>query len=407
MPKRILASCVLLCVVAAGTGAQEVRITSMGRDRGLTWTNSAPGGSATVLFATNLQSGPWLPNRHIFPTSSVTSVALPPPHPGTAFYRIQVSHTSNVPAGMVLIPGGPFVMGDIYEEGFTNARPAHVVYVSSFYMDQFEVTNEDLRRVFQWAYDHGLINGNSTTITNTEGDPRELLDLDGDDHGRPVTRIGFTNGVFTIQPGRERHPATGVTWYGAAAYCNYRSDMEGLPRCVTFTNRVNTWVSDWICDFTKPGYRLPTEAEWEKAARGGLTGHHYPWESYGGHYSSHIKPSWQSDVQANYGGTGDTKPVGSYPPNGYEVYDVAGNVWEWVWDYYKADWYLQPEATEADTKGPRGPWWGAEFLSKRIIRGGSVGYYDGKYLICASRHSQGYSPTYDNWVVGFRCARTP
>ena len=402
MPKRILPSCVLLCLLAVRTGAQEVRITSMGRDRMLSWTNSVAGGSATVLFATNLQSGPWLPNRHIFPTSSVTSVALPPPHPGTAFYRIQVSDTSNVPTGMVLIPGGPFVMGDIYEEGFTNARPAHVVYVSSFYMDQFEVTNEDLRRVFQWAYDHGLIYGDSTGMTNAEGDPRQLIKLTGDDHGIPFTRLAFSNGVFSITPGFERLPATGVTWYGAAAYCNYRSEMEGLERCIAFTNRISQYISGWTCDFAKKGYRLPTEAEWEKAARGGLTGHHYPWDSYGGSYAGHI-----SLTNAWYKGGSTNKPVGSYAPNGYGLYDMAGNVWEWVWDYYKADWYSQPGASQPDTRGPNGPWTGTEWLMSKIIRGGSVGYYDGVYLTCACRHSGGWSPSYANWVVGFRCARTP
>jgi len=313
------------------------------------------------------------------------------------------------PPGFAIIPAGTFQMGDNYRQGQTNELPVHQVYVSRFLMSRYEITHEQMRAVLQWAYDRGLVSVDATTVTNTEGTAQPFLSFTAQDDGRQATYLRFSNGSFYIEHDKGNFPMGGVTWYGALAYCNYRSEMEGLPRSVNF--------ADWSCDFSKTGYRLPTEAEWEKAARGGLTGHHHSWPSFGGHYNDHI-----AGHMAKYNATWDpwrftsyywTTPVGYFDgnqmqngirtgadmANGYGLYDMLGNVWEWCWDNWQADWYAQPGATQPDTIGPVLPYQG-----HKVIRGGSYGYNSWAIRV-ACRHVNGWSPAYVNFPVGFRPVR--
>lgn len=301
-----------------------------------------------------------------------------------------------VPVGMCYIPTGTFSMGDHYRVGTDRDRPVHDVYINAFFLDKYEVSNEKMRDVMQWAFDNGKINATTTTVTNLEGDQQELLDL-GSLYSN--SEINFTGGIFFVDSGKTNFPCIAVTWYGSQAYCNYKSDMEGLGRCINF--------SDWSCNWSSNGYRLPTEAEWEKAARGGLSSNHYPWASFGGSYKDHINGS-----KANYNNSGDpyetgtkpyTTPCGYYNgnqipagvdmANGYGLYDMAGNVKEWNNDWYSNDWYSQPGATNANTRGPVS---GIE----RTYKGGSFNM-GGSCSRCSYRYRS--LPVFSTWERGFRC----
>ncbi len=220
-------------------------------------------------------------------------------------------------APMALIPAGEFQMGS-NDRAVHGARPVHTVYLDAFYMDVYEVTNAQYKK-FMDATGHRPPNWNDS---RSKADP-------------PFCSYFYWLNLFLEKPAD--HPVIGVSWHDAAAYAK--------------------WA----------GKRLPTEAEWEKAARGGLEGRKYPW-------GDSIDES-----KANYH-SGGPKPVGSYSPNGYGLYDMAGNAWELCMD------------------GPD--------EKNRSLRGGSSGLY-APFLHVASRvlipaadldNPVGFRP------IGFRCA---
>jgi formylglycine-generating enzyme required for sulfatase activity len=160
-------------------------------------------------------------------------------------------------------------------------------------------------------------------------------------------------------------PMVKASWYGSVAYCNWRSGEEGYESCYN--------LSTWQCDFSRHGYRLPTEAEWEYAARGGNHSPYYrfPWgdtisHSQANYYSrsgypydvnptSGYHPDWNDGIYPY------TAPVGSFSANGYGLYDMAGNVWEWCNDWYGVNYY-----NVSPYDNPEGPASG----TYRVIRGG-------------------------------------
>ena len=181
--------------------------------------------------------------------------------------------------GMERIPAGEFRMGS--NSGRNDEKPVHSVYVDTFYMDTYEVTNAEY-----------------AAFLNAKGKHAEARHTRGTALGRPLARIEYVSRVYRVKTGYENHPVTHVSWYGAMAYAVWK------------------------------GKRLPTEAEWEKAARGGLSGLTYPWgnsiDSTRANYNWHIR---------------DTTAVGKYPANGYGLYDMSGNVWEWCLDEYNSGFY--------------------------------------------------------------------
>jgi len=217
---------------------------------------------------------------------------------------------------MALIPAGEFQMGDSFNEGHTNERPVHTVYLDAFYIDRYEVTNALYKKFIEAT-------------------------------GHQTSR--YWNDPSYNQPDQ---PVVGVSWDDAEAYAR--------------------WA----------GKRLPSEAEWEKAARGGLVGKRYPL----GNDISHNDANYDNAI-------GITTPVGKFPPNGYGLYDMAGNVGEWV-----ADWYLWNYYDISPQKNPNGPDTG----SSRVHRGGTL-VNSPSYSRCAFRNY--HHPSLTPYHIGFRCAQ--
>ena len=329
-----------------------------------------------VQFKTNLNQSGWVALTNLVVTQSPYSyIDGSAPPLSMRFYRVAVA----APANMALIPGGSFTMGNCMNtnEGGADELPLHTVNVSAFYMDTNVVSYALWQRVYQWA------------ITN----------------GYSFDNVG--SGEATNQP------VQFLYWYDCVKWCNARSEKEGLvPAYYTSAGQTNVYRLgqtnlDSVSVKWNAGYRLPTEAEWEKAARGGVSGHRFPWSDADtidwsranyyadpSDYSYDVNPISGYDTNFTSGVYAYTSPVGSFAPNGYGLYDMAGNLWEWCWDWYDSGYYSVSPSSD-----PRG----AESGSYRVLRGGSWGYY-ASATRCASRLGT-VVPGYASVVSGFRCAR--
>jgi formylglycine-generating enzyme required for sulfatase activity len=233
------------------------------------------------------------------------------------------------------IPAGTFTMGCTSEQGsdcYDSEKPAHHVTISKdFYLMENEVTQALYQRV-----------------------------------------MGENPSSFK---GANR-PVETVSWYDAVKFCNKLSQMEGLDQCYTIKGSDVSW-SNKSCN----GWRLPTEAEWEYAARGG--------QSYKYAGSNSV-----DEVAWYYGNSRDgTHPVGQKKPNGFGLYDMSGNVYEWVWDWY-GDYSSQ---SGTDLVGPSGGQY-------RVYRGGS--WFNGARRARVSNRDNN-NPDYESFYLGFRPGRTP
>lgn len=377
MKRRLWWVSLALTIVVARVQGQV--ISSFGQNGSLSW--SAPTGMAVSAYriewsadiVTNLWTDLDQGMRPVTPTGAVMSAAVP------MFYRVRA--VGPIPSNMVYIPGGPFRMGDISGGSAADALPVHTVYISPFFMDRFEVTLKQFEEVYYWSLTNGY--------TYSPG--------------------GYT-GVAS------NHPVVGISWYDAVKWSNARSEREGLQPCyytdVTKTTVYRTGELDLSNDavaWDANGYRLPTEAEWEKAARGGADGARFPWPDA---TITHRRATYYSDASVPYdtsltrGHHPDftnnipfgffTSPVAYHTANGYGLYDMAGNALEWCWDRYAPGYYSLSPVSD-----PPGPAAGVT----RVARGGA---YDGFFadgLQVAYRINESADGGAFVNIFGLRCVR--
>ena len=305
-----------------------------------------------------------------------------PPPPATRLAAPTVT-AGAVPAGMALIPAGKFKMGDPFEREASDQVPVHTVHVSAFLIDRQKVTGTLWNEVRSWGQAHGYTDLSATA---------KAAD----------------------------HPVHSLTWYDAVKWCNARSEKEGLtPVYYTGPNRDTVYrtgkrdIANDCVRWEADGYRLPTEAEWEKAARGGVDGRRFPWgdtithqqANYnsggrsGGQVPSYdLNPTRGNPPQFTAGKEPYTSPVGSFPPNDYGLGDMAGNAWDWVWDWYRRDYYRVSPNTD-----PKGPEQAQATDGAKVLRGGS--WYFGADLLRCSMRGNNRVPDTRTQNIGFRCVR--
>ena len=248
------------------------------------------------------------------------------------------------------IPAGEFTIGA--DDGEEDERPPHKAYLDEFFIGTYPVTNAEYEQ-FVGETGHPSPAFRALPLMVSGDHEAEFLSL-----AKPY----FWNDR-TPPVGRDRHPVTLVGFEDALAYCSWLAGKTGSP------------------------VRLPTEAEWERAARGSLEGKRYPWGDTLDPECAHFLP--QAGLKAERG----TAEVGKYPPNGFQLFDMAGNVWEWVSDWYAPNYY-----SRAQFLNPQGP----ESGLMRIVRGGAWVNAEGRYLRCAYRHR--VPPDTYAYSIGFRIA---
>ena len=337
-------------------GPSNTHLTAIQFDGWMRWSNELASVTCIVETATCLYpSNDWHSHVHSPVTGDLSNLRVFDPNP---------------PSGMTFIPAGVFEMGDTLGEGDSDERPLHWVYNRSFYMDRHEVSKALWDDVRGWAITNGYVFDNTGAGKATN------------------------------------HPVQEVNWYDMVKWCNARSEMTGLTPCYTTNGSIYKVGSNdnVVCDWAADGYRLPTEAEWEKGARAGIGGRRFTWADTDtiGHsqanynstniYSYDISPTPGYHPTYASGAYPYSSPVGVFAPNNYNLFDMTGNMWEWCWDWY--DTYTAGYQTD-----PHGP----AFGTYRVLRGGCWSSFP-YYTRVANRHGV-RKPAIGGFDIGFRCAR--
>ncbi len=320
--------------------------------------------------------------------------------------EVTVASQRSAPPGMVWIPGGEFTMGTDEEESYPAERPAHRVQVDGFWMDEHEVTNAEFHKFVEatgyvttaarkpeWEElkkqlppgtlkpaDALLVPG--SLVFTPPAHPVSLQDATTWWAWTPGANWRHPAGPGSTLAGRWEHPVVHVSWEDATAY------------------------AQWA------GKRLPTEAEWEFAARGGLEKKRFAWGNEiqpGGKWMANTFQGHFPNQNTAEDGHIGAAPVKSFPPNGYGLYDMIGNVWEWTSDWYTADLYRQ-RAKSSVVHHPQGPDHPNDptepYAPKRVTKGGS--------FLCSPQYCVNYRPSarrgtsFDSGMshVGFRCVQS-
>jgi formylglycine-generating enzyme required for sulfatase activity len=313
---------------------------------------------------------------------------------GRARIVVDDQPTNSPSTNMVFVPAG-FGQPSQLLSDVTSHSSRYDIFTSAFFMDKFEVSKALWDSVYNWAITNGYNFSNAGTATGPT------------------------------------HPVTGISWYDAVKWCNARSQRDGLTP-VYYTDAARTQVyktgqvvldNNWV-SWEANGYRLPTVAEWIKAYRGGQAGGLFPWPSYFGTREDNINPNlanylnsgdpfenttdWWSDYNTTPVGyyNGSQTPQGPNNPNGYGLYDMAGNVGEWCWDREFSNWYSSyAEARDDNSKGPNlgqgaNRYWSGELgyqAFERMTASPALGSYTPQ------------SPADAYWYdtpVGLRCVRS-
>jgi formylglycine-generating enzyme required for sulfatase activity len=274
----------------------------------------------------------------------------------------------------VKVEGGTFQMGNPYAEatkkGDADEKPVHSVTLSSYYIGKYEVTVKEYK---EFISDKTFTEFSSLRSHKLPSKPDSAWLAE-----HPDTKNYWALQSTTWWGWVDQYPMQHITWYDAIAYCNWLSEKLGLEKCY--------YVNDDFgvsCDFTKNGYRLPTEAEWEFAARGGTKSKGY---RYSGSDNS-ADVAWYDDTSFLRG----PQKIGTKSANELGIYDMSGNVWEWCYDYF--GYYTSAAQTNPKYETSTG---------YRILRGGSW-HYAGNYTTVTTR--DGPEPGFTNFMYGFRIAK--
>jgi len=296
-------------------------------------------------------------------------------------------------AQMVFVPISPgtFLRGSPADEPgrWDDESPQHEVTLTrGFDMQTTEVTNSQFASVLNWALSEGLATATTASVSNATSSAETFLSFVDTD-----SQLYFNQGQLSVDTGKENYPVMEVTWYGAMAFCYFLSLREGINPAVD--------INDWSFDTDAPGYRLPTEAEWEYACRAGTVTAFYngPITQFG---SETLDPNlnaagWYAGNSLNpdndlSDGLG-TYPVGLKDPNPWGLYDMHGNVWEWCSDFFAP----YPGRPVTDPEGP------GFFTDTRNIRGGSM-FDPSESCRSATRYWELPDGNANN--IGFRPVRT-